>query len=367
VQTGIRKLGKAGEILALLDCINDVTAAIAVAASFSVSGMSGDSAYRVETTTRLAQWRIDTLSSTYRKSNPFRIGLWNWFLTVERNKHFCVKLYPEVSNLTREKPPIASFVIKLVSSSSLDRKTIVHPGICDKQLKNSDDFVWAVDTLFTGKLIIDVEFLDLKIAPPSGGEPASIWTGHPIEKHSNCTALTALARMLTDSIHTDITIITSDGSIGAHRAVLATHSPVFYGMFSHNLKEKELSVINISDMSIESCQAFLNYIYGNFQASEFMMHRLDLLCAADKYDIADLKEACHESLVEDIDAKNVLERLQAAHLYRLDKLKASCMRYLVNFGKVYEIRDELNLFIQSADRELISEIFQEILSVWKGY
>jgi hypothetical protein len=80
VQIGIRKLGKAGEILALLDCINDVTAAIAVAASFSVSGMSSDSAYRVDTTPRLAQWRIDTLTSTYRKSNPFRIGLWNWFV-----------------------------------------------------------------------------------------------------------------------------------------------------------------------------------------------------------------------------------------------------------------------------------------------
>ncbi|KAJ4747537.1 BTB/POZ domain-containing protein [Rhynchospora pubera] len=330
--------------------------------------MSADSAYRVETTPHLAQWRIETLSSTYRKSNPFRIGLWNWFLTVERSKQFCVKLYPEVSSLTRDQPPIASFVIKLVSSSSSsDRKTIVHPGICDKQLKNSDDFVWAVDTPFTGKLIIDVEFLDLKVAPSSGGEPASIWTGYPITKQSSFTALTALSRMLIDSIHTDITITTSDGSIGAHRAVLATRSPVFHSMFSHNLKEKELSMINISDMGIEACQAFLNYIYGNFQATEFMTHRLDLLRAADKYDIADLKEACHESLVEDIDAKNVLERLQVSHLYRLNKLKASCMRYLVNFGKVYEIRDELNLFIQNADRELIAEIFQEILSTWKGY
>ncbi|OMO96762.1 hypothetical protein CCACVL1_04787 [Corchorus capsularis] len=37
-------------------------------------GMS-DSAYRVETTTRLAQWRIDNLAScTYRKSDPFNIG-----------------------------------------------------------------------------------------------------------------------------------------------------------------------------------------------------------------------------------------------------------------------------------------------------
>ena len=35
------------------------------------------------------------------------------------------------------------------------------------QLKNSDDFVWAIDTLLPGRFIIDVEFLDLKIVPSS--------------------------------------------------------------------------------------------------------------------------------------------------------------------------------------------------------
>ncbi|KAI8012062.1 BTB/POZ domain-containing protein [Camellia lanceoleosa] len=123
--------------------------------------------------------------------------------------------------------------------------------------------------------------------------------------------------MLSEGIHTDIVINTSDGSIGAHRAVLAAQSPVFRSMFSHNLKEKELSTVNISDMSIEACQAFLNYIYGNIQQEEFLSHRLGLLQAADKYDIVDLKEACHESLLEDIDTENVLERLQNASLYRL--------------------------------------------------
>ncbi|XP_010928036.1 BTB/POZ domain-containing protein At1g55760 [Elaeis guineensis] len=327
-----------------------------------------ESAYRVETTPRLAQWRIDTLSScTYRKSDPFKMGLWNWYLTVERNKQLYVKLFPEVSTLTREQPPIASFIIKLISSSSPNRRTLVHPGVCDKQLKNNDDFVWAIDTLFTGRFIIDVEFLDLKIIPPLGGEPLSIWTGYHIEKHSIATALTSLGQMLSEGIHTDITINATDGSIGAHRAILATRSPVFRSMFSHNLKEKELSTVNISDMSFEACQAFLNYIYGNFQADEFLKHRIALLRAADKYDISDLKEACHESLTEDIDAKNALERLQTAYLYRLPKLKSSCMRYLVNFGKIYEIRDDFNVFLQSADRELIAEIFQEILAAWKGF
>ncbi|KAJ8461296.1 hypothetical protein OPV22_034222 [Ensete ventricosum] len=327
-------------------------------------------AYRVETAPRLAQWRIDNISSsgTYRKSDPFKVGLWNWYLTVEKNKQLYVKLYPEMSSLTREQPPVASFNIKLVFSSSPNRRTIVHPAVCDKQLKNTDDFVWAIDNSFTGRFIIDIEFLDLKTVSPSGGEPSSIWSSHHIEKHSVNTALASFAQMLAEGIHTDITInAAADGSIGAHRAVLAARSPVFRSMFSHDLREKELSTVDISDMSFEACQAFLNYIYGDFQPEEFLRHRVALLGAADKYDVADLKEACHESLLEDINAVNVLERLHTACLYSLPRLKGGCMRYLVNFGKIYEIWDDFNVFLQTADRELIAEIFHEILVAWRGF
>ncbi|GMI63849.1 Stress-induced BTB protein1 [Hibiscus trionum] len=326
-----------------------------------------ESAYRVHTTSRLAQWRIDNLAScTYRKSDPFKIGKWNWHLSVEKNRALYLRLYPEISNLTRDNPPIASFIIRVVCSAD-DRKALTHPEITDKQLKNNDDFVWPIEVPFTGKFIIDVEFLDLKTASPNGGEPCSIWAEGFTTKQSNETALACLDRMLTEGINTDIIINVSDGSIAAHRAVLASRSPVFHSMFSHNLQEKELSTINISDMSIEVCQAFLRYIYGNIKHEEFRTHRLALLRAADKYDILDLKEACHESLMEDIDAKNVLERLQNANLYQLHKLKSSCMRYLVKFGKLYDIRDDLNAFLQCADRELIADIFNEVLNTWKGF
>ncbi|XP_058114783.1 BTB/POZ domain-containing protein At1g55760 [Magnolia sinica] len=329
--------------------------------------MNGESAYKVDTTARLAQWRIESLAScTYRKSDPFRIGNWNWHLSVEKNRVLNIKLYPVISNFNKDQPPIASFIIRLRCSIG-DSKVLVHPGVIDKPLKNNDDFVWAIETPLAGKFIIDVEFLNLKIADPVGGEPCSIWTGSHIQRRSNTTAISSLGRMLTESIHTDITINVSDGRVKAHRAVLATRSPVFHSMFSHNLKEKELSTIEISDMSAEACQAFLNYIYGNIQHEEFLAHRLALLRAADKYDITDLKEACHDSLLEDIDAKNVLERLQTASLYQLPVLKSSCLRYLVNFGKIFDIRDEFNAFLQYADRDLIAEIFQEVLAAWKGF
>ncbi|XP_050368776.1 BTB/POZ domain-containing protein At1g55760 [Argentina anserina] len=326
-----------------------------------------DSAYRVETTSRLAQWRIDNLAScTCRKSDPFKIGKWNWHLSVEKNKVLYVKLYPEISNLTRENPPIASFVIQVVCSVG-DRKALIHPEITDKQLKTNEDFVWGIEVPLTGKFIIDVEFLDLKTFSRDGGEPSSIWAGGQTQKQSHATALASLSRMLTEGIHTDITINASDGSIGAHRAVLAARSPVFQSMFSHDLKEKERSTIDICDMSIDACQTFLNYIYGNIGQDEFLIHRLALLRASDKYDISDLKDACLESLLEDIDSKNVLDRLQNASLYELPRLKASCMRYLVKFGKIFDIRDDFNAFLLSADRELISEIFHEVLNTWKGF
>ncbi|KAJ0044687.1 hypothetical protein Pint_03680 [Pistacia integerrima] len=347
-----------------------------------------DSAYKVETTSRLAQWRIENLAScTYRKSDPFKIGKWNWHLTVEKSKMLFVKLHPEISNLTRDNPPIASFIIRVVCSVG-DRKSLTHPEITDRKLKSNDDFVWAIEVPLTGKFIIDVEFLDLKIVPPENdvvnGVPGLIFDGKLCKicrveslalfgpegfsgKRSNATALASLGRMLRENIHTDIIINASDGSIGAHRAVLAARSPVFRSMFSHDLKEKELSTINISDMSIEACQAFLSYIYGNIEHEDFLTHRLALLGAADKYDISDLKEACHDSLLEDIDAKNVLERLQNASLFALPKLKSSCMRYLVKFGKIYDIRDEFNAFLLCADRELIAEVFHEVLIAWKGF
>ncbi|GJN03873.1 hypothetical protein PR202_ga21364 [Eleusine coracana subsp. coracana] len=304
----------------------------------------------------------------YRKSLPFRIGLWNWYLSVERNnKQTSVKLFADNSNLTKDSvpAPVASFVTRLLISFPPNQKTIVHPGIFDKQLKH-DGFVWTIDSAVTGRFVIEIEFLDLKIAGPSGGEPASIWASHQIKKSSDNTALSGLTRMLHEDILTDITINAADGSIRAHRAILSTRSPVFRSMFSHDLKEKELSTVDISDMSLDACQAFLNYIYGDVHSEEFLTNRLALLRAADKYDIADLKEACHESLLEDIDTSNVLERLQTAHLYRLPKLKNSCLRFLVDFRKVYEMHDDFNMFLQTADRDLVAEVFHGVLTAWSG-
>lgn len=172
--------------------------------------------------------------------------------------------------------------------------------------------------------------------------------------------------MLHESIHSDITINTTDGGeLKAHKAILSSSSPVFHSMFHHDLKEKESSTVDIEDMTSESCMALLSYLYGTMIPEDFWKHRLALLGAANKYDIMDLRDACEGSLLEDINSGNVLERLQEAWIYQLDKLKKGCLMYLLDFGKIYDVREEMNEFFRRADRELVVEMFQEILAVWK--
>ncbi|XVE95493.1 hypothetical protein REPUB_Repub02eG0102400 [Reevesia pubescens] len=239
-------------------------------------------------------------------------------------------------------------------------------AVHDRLLRTYDDFVWPVDSTFHGRFIIDVEFLDLRICPVNGGESVSIWPiDGAMQSVSTQSTLCCLARMLDEGLHADVTIKTADGTLRAHKAVLSASSPVFESMFHHDLKEKVSSTIHIEDMSLESCMTLLSYLYGTIKQEDFWKHRVTLLGAANKYDIVDLKDACEESLLEDINSQNVLERLQEALLYQLNKLKKGCMMYLFDFGKIYDVRDEINNFFRQADRELMLEMFQEVLTVWK--
>ncbi|KAL5192771.1 BTB/POZ domain-containing protein [Glycine soja] len=166
---------------------------------------------RVETLARLAQWKIDNFGPcSYKKSDPFKLGIWNWIIHPFFDSFF-------------ESPQLHISPVQ------------------EKLLRTHDDFVWPVDTTFVGRLIIDVEFLDLKICPPNGGETSSVW---PSDGNSQSIAfqnstLRCLSRMLDEAIHADLTIMTADGStLRAHKAVLSASSPVFQSMYHLNLKEK---------------------------------------------------------------------------------------------------------------------------------
>ncbi|KAK3130346.1 hypothetical protein QOZ80_6BG0492320 [Eleusine coracana subsp. coracana] len=233
----------------------------------------------------------------------------------------------------------------------------------DLPLKADDGFTWTVDCFVTVRFITEVKLLDLKIADRSYGDPVSIWPPVSLKLQDTCSEF---ASMLQGDIPTDITISTSNGSIKAHSSVLAARSPVFQSMFAHNLKERQHSTIDISDMSFDECQAFVSFMYNNVEESEFIPHRIALFGAAEKYDVSELKSACLENLMQDLDTENLIERLQMAHLYQLPELKKTCVSLLLDFGKFYEVMDDFVELIKT-DSDLGSEIVREMLCRSTGF
>ncbi|GJU98217.1 BTB/POZ domain-containing protein-like protein [Tanacetum coccineum] len=289
-----------------------------------------------------AQWHVDNpVHTTSLHSPPFKIGKWDWTLVLEKNQKLNIMLVPITCD---QGSPIASFNMRLVSLVG-GRKTLGHKSIhTDITILASDGSIGAHRAVLAAhspfamlflatytlrarlveriseirieaenrnlenrnqwRILFDSTVCIMKIDFADNPDYLFLGTNRgpnlvPYGVKGDVTTTSAFGIMLSESIHTDITILASDGSIGAHRAVLAAHSPVFNSII---------------------------------QYQGFLTHRLDLLKAADN----------------------------------LPRLKVSCIEYLVKFGKIFDIGKEFNAFVQSADRELVSEVVDEIISAWKG-
>ena len=97
----------------------------------SLSGGGGGAPdSRVETISRLAQWRIDTLGPcSFRRSDPFKLGIWNWYLSVEKTRSLCIRLFPEPGRVAKDQPPLARFLLR-VSWPGPPRRSCATPGVC---------------------------------------------------------------------------------------------------------------------------------------------------------------------------------------------------------------------------------------------
>ncbi|KAL3641755.1 hypothetical protein CASFOL_012570 [Castilleja foliolosa] len=314
---------------------------------------------------RLAHWKIagqwysETDAFTCKISDTFKINGWNWRLYLEKNRNPGIRIYLEPYQFPENQLLVVRFVLRVTGANC---EPIISP-LYEAVPETGRGWCWPIDRNWQSPFVISVEFLDFKISMPNGTSGSTKLPS--VDKLQHLAAQStarSLSHVLDDSVHADITIATSDGKLQAHKVILIARSPVFRSMFTHDLKEKISSTIEIKDMTSESSKTLLRFLYGSVEQEEFWKHRLVLLGAANKYDITDLKDACEESLLEDIDANNVLDRLQEAWLYEAGKLKRGCFRYLFDFGKIHHVsREEMHDFLRKADRELVVKMFDKML------
>ncbi|XP_054720796.1 speckle-type POZ protein-like [Uloborus diversus] len=135
-----------------------------------------------------------------------------------------------------------------------------------------------------------------------------------------------IGSLMEDSKSSDVTLKVGEETFQAHRAILASRSKVFNGMFGSGMKEDQEGVVQIVEMKSSAVKEMLQYIYAG-KIEELSMDRaMDLYAAADRYDLQELRGWCKDFIVNHVSSADVLNVAVLADLYRDEELTEASRR-----------------------------------------
>eukprot|EP00954_Amorphochlora_amoebiformis_P024192 1364868-Amorphochlora_amoeboformis.AAC.1 len=165
-------------------------------------------------------------------------------------------------------------------------------------------------------------------------------------------------RMLSDGIHSDVTLCCDGQEFRAHKSMLASSSEVFAAMFNHKMRESLDGSVEIKGIESKTLDALLLYIYTEKLPASF--NEIALLLAADKYQISRLAVICMQALGRKLTPSTMLTVLSTAHrlshIPEARSLKILCMKYFAKHAEEITALKEFGDFTRNnvqLNRELI--------------
>ncbi|KAL7303406.1 hypothetical protein TKK_0004591 [Trichogramma kaykai] len=137
--------------------------------------------------------------------------------------------------------------------------------------------------------------------------------------------------------------------IPAHRLMLAAASPVFRAMFSHDMMENKIQIVDMIDVGHEVAIEVLRYIYTSNVENCDICLTIDLLAAADKYQLEDLKNDCEQILGSNLTLTNAVEILKISDKYSAKNLKTKTIDFIKYNISGSSNSDDLNNTILNRD------------------
>ncbi|CAD6186161.1 unnamed protein product [Caenorhabditis auriculariae] len=141
-------------------------------------------------------------------------------------------------------------------------------------------------------------------------------------------------RLFREELLTDFTIEVGGKELRVHKAVLAARSPVFLAMLSHtDTNEAKTGVLTISDMDYDVAHEMVSYIYCGKTSKDISEIATDLLIAADKYRLEELKSHCEKYLAENLAPENACTLLILGDVYGAPRLRARAVHFILRHPK----------------------------------
>jgi len=159
----------------------------------------------------------------------------------------------------------------------------------------------------------------------------------------------------------DVVLKVKDTSFPCHRVVLAARCPKFAAMFGVGgsdvaLRERTQDVIEVECNSPPNFSMLLEYLYTDNVTALTSENALDLLCLADEYIVARLKQMCEMRLIEIVDTENVGTLLCHANHYNAHTLKQHCITFSLDNSQ--EVFNSENFVADLRSPELLHELLR---------
>ncbi|PUZ49984.1 hypothetical protein GQ55_6G022900 [Panicum hallii var. hallii] len=144
-----------------------------------------------------------------------------------------------------------------------------------------------------------------------------------------------LGDLLDQQDRTDVAFDVRGEVFRAHKAVLATRSPVFMAELYGGMKEEGMERIAIDDIQPVVFGALIRFIYtdvlvlpGDLEGDDYKEMVRHLLEAADRYGMDRMKVMCESILCRSLDASTVETTLALADQHYCTALKDVCLQFM---------------------------------------
>ena len=195
------------------------------------------------------------------------------------------------------------------------------------------------------------------------GNPVHVKSVPVVEAKSS---LFDLCKLLEDARHkgrhTDVTIVTSEKELKAHKVVLVSQSSFFETRLEERWTEHGGNRIELRDVPAVTMDTILTYMYtGKVVDIDKAAH--ELLPRADEYQLDGLKTLCEEALCKSLTAQSVIDILVMADTHNAPNLKQSCLTFIAqNISDVKKSSAWTEGKLKSEDkRDLWAEVMEHIV------
>lgn len=137
-------------------------------------------------------------------------------------------------------------------------------------------------------------------------------------------------KLLENKESCDVIFVVEDEEISAHKLIVVARCNVFAAMFGSEMLENKTGRVEVADIGPKIFKLFLRYIYcGKFE-SEDTNELLEVIVAANKYQVEDLVQICECRLSCILSVDNVVDILIVADLVNAESLKEKCISMIIN-------------------------------------